>query len=283
MRNLQGYIDIHSHFLPGLDDGPEDYEKCLAAARQYVNIGVHCIVATPHCIHGTKWAAPPDRIFAAIRETAQRIDEAGIPLHILPGMEIAMADILCGLIPSSDFLSLADSGYYLVEFPIQNIFSTLDEGKIHRLLTLQEEKRFIIAHPERCAILRENIDMVARLVEKGVLIQININSILGRFGDEIRNTALLLFRHGLVHFLATDSHARGSLTPPTPEQMATLCRILGEKTVNTAFRENPLNLLSGNEIQPLNVKMPAVRAKKQYHPSRGKFVNGLRQWLRREM
>lgn len=279
MNNQSGYIDIHSHFLPGLDDGPDDYAHCLAAAEQYVKIGVQCIIATPHFIHGTRWASSPDLIHDSIGEAVKRLDAAGISLRILPGMEIELSDILCGLIPSSDFLSLADTGFYLIEFPIQTFFNTLDEEEIHRLLALQKEKRYIIAHPERCEMLQDNIGMVAGLVNKGMLTQVNIDSILGLFGQKPRETALQLIRSGLVHFLATDSHARGNRTPPTPEQMAELCGILGDETVATAFRENPLNLLKGNNVPPLRAD-GLNRHEKQYHPVRKRFARILEHLLR---
>lgn len=248
-NNLSGYIDIHSHFLPGLDDGPEDYEQCIATAEQYVKIGVHCVIATPHFIHGTRWAASPDRIAAGIRETEKRIRARGIPLRILPGMEIFMSDFLCRHFSPPDFLSLADTGAYLIEFTMHPSLSLPDEKKIYQLFSRQEEKHFIIAHPERCAVFADNIDMLKGLVASGMLTQVNIGSILGLSGRKAQNAAMEFLRAGLVHFLATDSHGRADRMPPTPSQMAELCRIIGDEAVTTAFRDNPLSMLRGERVQ----------------------------------
>jgi protein-tyrosine phosphatase len=250
MDSLAGFIDIHSHILPGLDDGPSNYRECLEAARQYEAIGVHCIVATPHSIRGTSWSASPDRILAGIRETSARLDADGISMRILPGMEIALPDLLYGRFPPSDFLSLAETGVFLVEFPMHS-FNMPGEKTIFRLPELHPDMRFVIAHPERCGGLVENMDLVERLVEAGMLLQVNIASILGVAGAPAKEASMDLIRRGLVHFLATDSHAGGRRTPPGPEQMSELCELLGNEAVEAGFRVNPLNMLRGENIEPL--------------------------------
>ena len=90
-----GFIDIHSHFLPFLDDGAQNYDQCLAAARCYLNAGIEKVIATPHYIQGTKWEPTPAQIVDSIQQTEKILDEHEISLKILPGMEIMLTESIC--------------------------------------------------------------------------------------------------------------------------------------------------------------------------------------------
>lgn len=248
----EGYIDIHSHFLPGVDDGPENFDQCLEAAEIYAAAGVSCLVATPHCMHGTMWAAPPERIRALVRETENLLRARGIPLRILPGMEIAAADLAVGHFPAADFLPLGDrGGAFLIEFPLHAAFGLDNEPLLHKLLPAGRGKCYIIAHPERCTMFDGNIERARQMVARGMLFQVNIGSLLGQAGAGPRETALELLRAGLVHFLATDTHCRAGRMPPDPARMAQLRQLLGDDAVTTAFRDNPRRMLEGKTVQPV--------------------------------
>jgi len=244
--SLSGFIDIHSHFLPGLDDGPENSGQCLETAKRYLEIGVSCLIATPHCMHGTRWVPSPEMIAARIAEIEKTLFAHGISLSVLPGMEIAASDLLGGHFPPTDFLSLGNSGTtFLIEFPLHSPLSRQNDMRMHKLLPGLQGQRCIIAHPERCAMFINNIGRARELVEQGMLIQVNIGSLLGTSGPQVGKTALELFRAGLVHFLATDSHGRGDRLPPDPTQMTQLRRILGDDAVAIAFQKNPRPMREG--------------------------------------
>jgi protein-tyrosine phosphatase len=249
-----GFLDIHSHILPGLDDGPENDAQCISAARRYMDIGVDCVIATPHCIHGTRWAPAPDRVMKVAGTTEKTVRDAGIPLRILPGMEIAISDLICGNFRADRFVSLADKGVFLIEFPLHTTINTPTEQGIQKLLSNGGGLRFVIAHPERCAIFHGNIGLVRNLVGHGMFIQVNTGSVLGLYGRREQQTALDLFAAGLVHFLATDSHARDNRMPPDPRQIKQLSRILGEETLQAAFGDNPRRLLKGEAVLPVPAK-----------------------------
>ena len=253
-QNLTGFLDIHSHFLPGMDDGPEDYGQCLEAAKRYQAIGVDRIIATPHWIQGSRWAPPPDQVRARTAEAEEWLREAGISLSLLPGMEIALTDFLCGHFIASDFLSLGEKGYFLIEFPLSSHLNTPTAEDVGTLRARQQENHFVIAHPERCTMFQDNLESIREMVAGGMLTQVNISSILGHSGKKAQMTVLKLFNAGLVHFLGTDSHARAGRMPPDPQEMIELADLIGIDTVAAGFRDNPQRLLSGEKVIPLQMK-----------------------------
>ncbi|HBI16213.1 MAG TPA: hypothetical protein DDY20_11970 [Desulfobulbaceae bacterium] len=251
---MTGFFDIHSHFLPGLDDGPEDYGQCLEAAKRYVAIGVDRVIATPHWIQGSRWTPTPEEVRRRTAEAEQWLHEAGMGLILLPGMEIALSDSLCRHFIASDFISLAEQGYFLIEFPLISHLKATAADVVGTMLKRQQENHFIIAHPERCIMFQENLDSIRKMVAGGMLTQVNISSILGYSGKTAQMAALKLCNENLVHFLGSDSHARAGRMPPDPKEMSELAGLIGADAVAAGFRDNPNRLLLGEQVFPLQMK-----------------------------
>ncbi len=239
-----GFVDIHSHILPGLDDGPATFAQTLATAAACRAVGIDTVIATPHSIQGSRWNPTPDQVRQLACETEQQLESAGVALRILPGMEIAVSDLVRGRVKPDELLSLADTGIFLVEFPL-NTPELPGSRILEQCLAAAGQRRIIIAHPERCAMFRRNPDLVGNLVAAGARLQVNIASLLGVYGKKEQATGLAFFEAGLVHFLATDTHGRSGRTAPTLKQMQQLNRLLGAETVTTAFHRNPRQLLTG--------------------------------------
>lgn len=251
---LMGFIDIHSHLLPGLDDGPGTLAKTLEAARCYVAGGFKLVIATPHSIPGTRWAADRTQVLTTLAETRQHLREAGIPLQILPGMEIAANEFLSGKTDADHCMPLADTGYYLIEFPMDISPGLSSKTDLDSLVAKTSARHCVIAHPERCRLFQQNIPLLHKLVENGMLVQVNISSILGSHGKKVQQSVIELFRKGLVHFLASDAHARPDRMPPGKADIATLEHILGTDIVQLGFQGNPGRLLAGEMILPLRTE-----------------------------
>lgn len=268
-----GFIDIHSHILPGLDDGPESMDQCVEAARRYRAIGMNCVVATPHWFKFTGWAPAPERIIRSAAEVEEALRQAGTPLTILPGMEIGLVDRLEKDFPASQLLPLGTSRHYLIEFPLMVAYMK-PERLIFRLLRSRREIGIILAHPERCIAFLDNDASLREMAARGVLVQMNISSILGGFGREIQQTAVNFLRRGLVHFLATDSHAAGRRMPPDPGEWKMLGRYIGDDAVAAACMENPRRLLAGEPVAPVTADPERLEA---YFPGdsarKGKKMN----------
>jgi protein-tyrosine phosphatase len=195
-------IDLHSHILPGIDDGVETIEEARELARAAVAEGVTAIAATPHV--RADYPTSVEEMEAGV--AALRADFAlqGIPIEVLHGGELDL-DFLGGL--SDDELrrfSLARTEtYLLVETPYRGwplaLESTLFDLRVRGFLT-------VLAHPERNAEVQGNPERLRPLVDAGVLCQVTGASLEGRLGRGPQKTAAALVGGGLAHLLASDAH-----------------------------------------------------------------------------
>jgi protein-tyrosine phosphatase len=196
-------IDLHTHILPGLDDGSQTLEESVEMARSAVADGICVVAATPHVRddYPTR-AAEMERAVDDLREA---LANEGLRLDVRTGGEIALDRL--GTLDSDElarFGLAGNSGYLLVEFPYYGW--PLDIGM--RVLELSERGiTAILAHPERSAEVQAAPDRVRPLVEEGVLVQVTAASLDGRLGRATQRTAFRLLELGLVHLVASDAHA----------------------------------------------------------------------------
>lgn len=213
-------IDLHTHVLPGLDDGPPTLDAALEQARAAVERGTRTVVATPHIDH--VFGLRPDEIRGAFRTLTEALAAEGIPLDVRPGGEIALARL-----PEldEDFLrsvALGGGPWLLVEVPFSPRAEAL-EPLVEDLLA--RGHRVLLGHPERSAALQRDPSRLGRLVEAGALAQVTAGSLTGDFGEPVRRFAATLVREGLIHVAASDTHDAWS-RPPGPA--ATLAEANGD-------------------------------------------------------
>ena len=238
--SLADFIDIHTHILPGIDDGPKNLEESAVLARCYTDMGITQVIATSHYIPGTAWAASSQFILEKIAELQGYLQRNSIPLAIFPGMEIAYHKKLQEHLESQIFLPLGSSFHYLLE----PSFTDSAEALFHCLDQLLEQGwKIILAHPERIPALREMGNHIDELVRQGLRIQINTGSLLGKFGAESKDVGLQLIASNCVHYLASDAHGINSRRPPTGEEWLQLGTILGIDVVEKLCCSNPAQLL----------------------------------------
>jgi protein-tyrosine phosphatase len=194
-------IDLHSHVLPGIDDGPDSIEGSLALARAAAVGGTRTLLATPH----VSWRYPNDAstIARLVHELNERLHTEGIALEVLPGAEIAMTR-LADIEPEElSRLGLGGGRWLLIEPPFTPVLTGLDSI----LLNLQSRgHRVLLAHPERCHAFHRDPEMLESLVRSGVLTSVTAGSLVGQFGADVRRFALRLARDGLIHNVASDAH-----------------------------------------------------------------------------
>ncbi len=216
------FIDMHCHILPGLDDGAKDMAESLEIARCYVQTGIKKVVATPHFLPGTAWAAEKEVVQQSVRELQASLDSNNIALQVLAGMEIAFHKRLAERICSNSFLPLADSGYYLIEPAFHGEQDSLVEN-LQSLLKMG--KKLILAHPERIDRLHNRLDVLESLVNQGLLIQVNAGSLLGYFGPENQAAANRLHQKQCLHFIASDAHDLSKRAPISAEEWTKLAEL----------------------------------------------------------
>lgn len=196
-------IDLHCHILPGLDDGPRNWDEALAMARLAEADGVQLIVATPHCNLDAGCPAP-----AQIRDlTAQLnrlLETNGLRLRIAPGAEARATTGLVEAVEAGRVLTLGDRGrYLLVELPPSG--QPLFAGEMFFRLRLAGITP-VIAHAERYDFFRTAPAALKELSERLYPVQVNAGSILGREGLRIRRSARELVRRGVATVVASDGH-----------------------------------------------------------------------------
>ena len=192
-------IDLHSHVLPGLDDGAADLEEALAICRAAAADGIELLAATPHVRHDHP--TTPEQMEAAL--AVVQAAAAGT-VDLLPGGELDLAELDRPVDELRRFALAGNPAYLLVETPyhgwpldIALRFDRLDADGITPVL----------AHPERNLDVQQRPELLAGLVERGALIQVTAASVDGRLGRGSQRCVRRLLDAGLVHLIASDAHA----------------------------------------------------------------------------
>lgn len=236
-------IDIHSHILPTLDDGAQDWRDALDLARAAAAEGIETILATPHHANGV-YMNDARVVLEAVEEMNRRLADEGISLNVRPGQEIRIHDDLLEAWSRGELLSLAGSRYLLIELPTSSIpRGTLD--LLHELKIMNLSP--IIAHPERNAEIAAHPERLAELVAAGAYGQVTTHSLLGGFGKRIEQIAWNLCRQGLIHVVSSDAHhvtKRGFLLK---ESYRRVNHALGE-SFELFFRKSAESVLYNREM-----------------------------------
>jgi protein-tyrosine phosphatase len=240
---LEAMIDLHTHVLPGIDDGPETIEDSVELARACVAAGTRVLVATPH----VSWTYPTndvETIAALVDELNMRLIAEEIPLVVRAGAEIAMTRLIDIPFDELPRLSLGGGPSLLVEPP----FAATVTGLEALIFDLQRQgHRIVIAHPERCQAFHRDPGMLRELVSEGILTSITAGSLIGSFGGEVRRFALMMVREGLIHNVASDTHD----PVRRPPGVAAEIRQAGlEPLKGWLTEEIPAAILDGTDIPP---------------------------------
>jgi protein-tyrosine phosphatase len=195
-------IDLHSHILPAIDDGPASLAGSVEMARAAVADGIEAIAATPH----VRWdyQTTADAMLEAVEVVREAVAAAEIPLRVLPGGEIDL-EWLEGMdadeVPR--FALGGNPGYVLLEFPYVGWPIDLPEV-VFRLVARRIVP--VLAHPERNAEVQAAPERLAPALSTGALLQVTAASVDGRIGRRSERCALDLIERGWAHMIASDAH-----------------------------------------------------------------------------
>ena len=258
---VAGFVDVHSHLMPAVDDGARDVAQSLEALGAFAVQGAATCLTTPHfdasltkspgafaarmAQFDTAW-----EILAAARD-AYRAPTGRPSLPALArGVEIMLDD------PDPDLsdprVRLAGGPFVLVEFPAMQLPPNA-EWALHNIR--EKGWRPIIAHPERYRNHDARLTVLSRCRAAGALLQVNAGSLLGQHGDRARAVATALLSVGWVDYLASDHHARGE--PATGRAVALLRSRGAEAQAHRLTVENPSRILGGEAplpVEPLRAR-----------------------------
>lgn len=198
-------VDIHTHILPGVDDGSDCFTESVQMVEMAYETGVDRIIVTPHCNQRGRyenyWSGELEQLFYQLKN---RIKEEGIPVELFLGMEIMASQDLISLIEKQQVVSLNASRYYLIEF----LFDT-EIGWMNRMLqsVLEIGKIPVVAHPERYFEVQKSPDIVQEWKRRGIIIQLNKGSVFGAFGRRCKKAAKYLMENDWIHCIASDAHS----------------------------------------------------------------------------
>jgi len=196
------YADMHSHVLPGLDDGSPDIETSIELVKGLLQLGYKKLICTPH-IMGDFYKNTPKTIKGAANELKSALEEENIDIIIEIAAEYYLDEFFFEKIEKQEDLLTFGDNYVLFETSFMNP-STLLENAV--FLMKSSGYKPILAHPERYVYFYGKYDKLKELSEKGVLLQININSLTGYYSKEAKKTAERLIDDKLVSFVGTDCH-----------------------------------------------------------------------------
>jgi len=236
-------IDIHSHILPGIDDGSKDMEMSIKMLKLAEVKGTKTIVATPHYIRGI-YENHYDDVFLLYQELKLQAKTFGINIEILLGQEVMLDKHSLKLCKEKKLRGINGTSYMLIEFPMDKLpRDALDLIFELRLLNIKP----IIAHPERYEYIYESPTTINGFIEEGCLFQINTGSIMGIFGKKVQNCAKLLIKQGLVNFIASDAHSLYRRCPGLIEGFSQ-AKVL-DSLIEKKLSENLELLLLGKDIE----------------------------------
>lgn len=237
-------IDLHSHILPGVDDGAQTLEDSLEMARKAISQGITHLMCTPHHNNG-KYNNPADRIIRDVAALQKELDQRGLDLTLLEGQEVRLTELLLTAIQRDEILFTdLDNTYLLIEFPTNEI-PIYAEQVFYRLLN--QGKVPVIVHPERNAVFREEPNRLVSFLEMGTLTQLTAPSIVGVFGSEIQNTARQMLEHNMLYMVASDAHNLRHRTFLMKEAYAEIRKIGGIEMVQ-AMEQMAKDLVNGDSV-----------------------------------
>lgn len=239
-------IDLHTHILPGVDDGSQSMEMSLELLHMAAQSGVDRIVATPHCnipFEYDNYLSPElEELWEALKLAKQ---EAGIPIELLHGMEIFATPELPELLEEKRVWTLNGTSYFLTEF-------SFNENPDFVLDILEQctdlGYRPVIAHPERYFFIQDDPQLAYELCVAGYPLQLNKGSLLGRFGPAPRHCAEQLMDHGLAACVASDAHRPYQRSTYMREIRDWLNAEFGEDYQKLLLEINPGRILRGEEL-----------------------------------
>lgn len=241
------FTDLHTHFLPGIDDGAVDVDTASAMLEMAAADGTAAIVATPHARHDLFPDVDRKRCEQALAAVHARLPEG---LTVALGAEVRVdSELLAELDRGDDarWLYLAGSRYILLEL------APVDVGcdpiaLVHELHVAGSVP--IIAHPERIPWLQQDGDTLGALVDRGALLQVTAASLTGAAGRGAARCAAWLMDEGLVGFVASDAHNTTTRAPLLGEAFTTVAARWGDEVALRLFVDNPARVLTDQAIRP---------------------------------
>ena len=249
-------IDLHSHILPGIDDGAKTLDVSLEMARIAVADGIHTMACTPHIYPGMYMNDGPG-ILQHIANLQAELDAQGIPLKLVAGADVHLVPGLIEGLRSGQVPTLHGSRYFLLE-PSHTTPPPRFEDSVFNLIASGYTP--IITHPERLTWVEDHYEVFLRLIDQGAWIQITAAALTGTFGPRAKHWGLRFLEEGHTHIIASDAHSAGRRLPRMSEARDIAKTLLGEAEAQRLVVERPQAVL--DNLPPQGFALPERQPKK---------------------
>lgn len=249
------YMDIHTHIIPGVDDGSDSMEQSMEMIEQAYNEGIRVMIATPH--YGVvNYDYDGNKAQEALQALRQEVKKIYPDMHLFMGNEIYYTQGIADDLLEGKAKSLAGTSYVLVEF---NTAVELDVMKRAIDEFTLNGYRTILAHIERYKCLEDCREAVQELIDKGAYIQLNCRSIVGgkkagkgrKGGLSLENRSKWcrkLLEGGLVHFIASDCHDNDRRRPMFRDAIRFMVKWIGKSETKQIVNKNIIHLIKNEAI-----------------------------------
>ena len=236
-------IDIHTHILPGVDDGSKSINESLEIIDYLKNLGITDIVLTSHYMKGTNYEYNTKSRINILNNLEKELNDNNIRLYL--GNEVYLCDEVVDLYKQGEICTINNSKYMLVELPLSSYYKNYP----NILCELNDIGIVpIIAHPERYRFIQNNQKRINELLEFRCLLQINVDSLVGKYGKKAQKLAKFLLKKNLVSFVATDTHYVSN--PKVLEKAyKKLKKIVGEEKYNELVYLNPRRVIENKTVE----------------------------------
>ncbi len=241
-------IDIHSHILPGIDDGAKTIKDSMKIIKQAYYNGVTDIIVTPHYMLGSDYVCDNQEKRKLVTKLRLYVKKANIPVSIYLGNEVFVENDMLQLKKDKQIMTLNNSKYLLFELPLNYKYNGLGDV----IFNLECNDIIpIIAHPERYSCIKENPSLIEDLIDKGVLFQSNLGSFLGVYGKLAKETAILLLKHHAITFIGSDTHRESNNFYSRIDEVKKIMRkYISEDEIEDLFVNNACKILAKETIRP---------------------------------
>lgn len=233
-------IDLHSHILPGIDDGAKTLEVSLEMARLAVADGIHTMACTPHIYPGMYMNDGPG-IHQHIADLQAALDTHRIPLKLVAGADVHLVPGLLEGLRSGQVPTLNGSQYFLLE-PSHTTPPPRFEDSVFNLIASGYTP--VITHPERLTWVEDHYEVFLRLIDQGAWIQITAAALTGTFGPRAKHWGMRFLSEGNTHIIASDAHSAGRRLPRMSEARDIAAGLLGADEAHRLVVERPQAILN---------------------------------------
>jgi len=244
-------IDLHSHILPGIDDGAKDLAMSIEMARIAVADGIHTMACTPHIYPGMYMNDAAGIAQARARLQAE-LDARGIALKLVVGADVHLVPGLLDGLRTGVIPTLHGSRYLLLE-PSHTMAPPRFEDSVFNLVAAGYTP--IITHPERLTWVEHHYPVFVRLIGQGALMQVTAGAFTGVFGPRAKYWADKFVVDGHAHLMATDAHSDGRRLPRLGPALDVVTRLVGSREAERLVVNQPQAIL--DNLAPV-VRVPAI-------------------------